>query len=133
MSGARKRVNADRDARAVTCTDPARGANMASMDDIEVVRNDDDQRFELRKGGERVGLIDFRPRGDALALTHTEVSPDHSGQGLAAVLVRGALEQIDAAGLALLPHCPYVRGYLSRHPEWVRLVPPDQRERFDLA
>ena len=103
------------------------------MDDLEVVRNDHDQRFELRKAGERVGLIDFRPRGDALALTHTEISRDHAGQGLAAVLVKAVLEQLDTAGQSLLPYCPYVRGYLGKHPEWVRLVPEEHRAQFDLG
>jgi hypothetical protein len=112
---------------------PLAETKMDCMDGIEVVRNDREQRFELLKAGQLVGLIDFKPRSGAVALIHTEIFRDHSGQGLAAVLVEGALEQLDAAGQALLPYCPYVRGYLGKHPEWVRLVPADHRAQFDLT
>jgi predicted GNAT family acetyltransferase len=77
-------------------------------------------------------LIDFRPQGDSVALIHTEIAEAHAGQGLAAVLVRKTLQQIKDAGQGMLPYCPYVRGYLDKHPEWVSLVPSDQWEKFDL-
>jgi len=36
-------------------------------------------------------------------------------------------------GLSVLPFCPFVRGYIARHPEDVELVPADLRAHFDLA
>lgn len=96
---------------------------MALMDGIEVRRNDRERRFELMKGGQRAGFIDFRQQADVVSLIHTEIADEYSGQGLAAVLVRDTLQQIKDAGLGMVPICPYVRGYLEKHPEWVSLVP----------
>jgi hypothetical protein len=32
-----------------------------------------------------------------------------------------------------MPVCPFVRGYLERHPEEIDLVPVDERARFGLV
>jgi uncharacterized protein len=36
-------------------------------------------------------------------------------------------------GIAVLPFCPFVRGYIAKHPdEYLELVPAAQRHHFDL-
>ena len=32
----------------------------------------------------------------------------------------------------MLPFCPFVNEWLKRHPEYMDLVPEDERERFGL-
>lgn len=55
-------------------------------------------------------------------LFHTEVSENYAGQGLASVLVRGAVEQAIADGYRIVPVCPYVARWLPKHPEYAEHV-----------
>jgi uncharacterized protein len=87
--------------------------------------NPTELRYELLDGETLVGLIRYRLEPNAIALIHTEVEPAHEGQGLAGVLVQGALDDIRARGLRLIPICPYVRSWLGRHPEYADLVTRD--------
>jgi uncharacterized protein len=44
------------------------------------------------------------------------------GRGLASQLVAGALENVRARGLKVVPRCPFVRAYIARHPEYRDLL-----------
>ena len=44
------------------------------------------------------------------------------GKGVGSSLVRLALEDIERQQLRLVPLCPFVAGYVQKHPEWKRLV-----------
>jgi uncharacterized protein len=87
--------------------------------------NPTELRYEILDGDTLVGLIRYRTEPGAVALIHTEVEPAHEGQGLAGVLVQGALDDLRARGLRLIPICPYVRSWLDRHPEYAGLVVSD--------
>jgi predicted GNAT family acetyltransferase len=58
------------------------------------------------------------------------VDPRFGGRGLGGILVRGALDAARDRGLEVLPFCPFVRGWIGRHPEYRELVPEGQRARF---
>ncbi len=53
---------------------------------------------------------------------HTEVGDEHEGKGYASDLVREALDDTRAAGRTVVPLCPFVAGWISRHEEYVDLV-----------
>jgi uncharacterized protein len=89
---------------------------------VRVVDNPTLERYELWVGDMLAGQILYRPRDDAVALIHTEVSDELEGHGLGSTLVAGALEDIRERGLRLIPICPFVRGYLARHPEQADLI-----------
>jgi uncharacterized protein len=89
---------------------------------MEVRDNPEESRYELVDGGDVVGEILYRRYPDRIVLVHTEVSPALEGQGLASRLVVGALDDIRATGLRVVPVCPFVRAYLRRHPEYEDLV-----------
>ncbi len=89
-------------------------------------------RFEIHVGGELAGFTVYRLQRDRFAFTHTEIDPRFSGGGLASILVRGALDEMRRREIAVLPYCPFVRRYISRHLEYLDLVPADAREEFDL-
>jgi hypothetical protein len=54
------------------------------------------------------------------------------GRGLADRLIRFALEDARARGLAVLPFCPFVKAFIERHREFEALVPNTYREQFGL-
>lgn len=101
--------------------------------DVEIVRNPAASEYELLLDGERIGELEYIRTEDVLTVTHTTVAQEHSGQGLAARLVEAALKDIRAHGEAIVPKCPYVRGYIVKHPQWADLVPDDRRDEFGLA
>lgn len=102
------------------------------MAEPEVQDNPAEQRFEVRLDGEVVGFLRYDDRGAAVLLTHTEVDERFEGRGLGSTLIREALDALRSRGVGVLPYCPFVRGYIQRHAEYVDLVPPERRERFDL-
>jgi hypothetical protein len=81
-----------------------------------VVHNEGASRFELRLQGQlcfaRYDVID-----GVMWLPHTETPLALRGRGLAAQVVRAALDYARAQGLKVRPACSYVRTYLRRHPE----------------
>jgi uncharacterized protein len=93
-------------------------------EDVRVVDNPADERYELRVGDELAGQIVYRLRQDAIALLHTEVFEDFEGHGLGSTLVARALDDIRGRGLRMIPVCPFVRSYLERHPDQADLVGP---------
>ena len=91
--------------------------------------NPEEQRYELLIGDSVVGEIQYHRRrsSDRIAFVHTEVSPSLEGHGLASRLVAGALDDVRAHGLHVVPICPFVSGYLRDHPEYDDLVVADRR------
>lgn len=95
------------------------------MAHVEIVRNPPASRFDLLLDEERVGGIEYVQRGSRVVMTHTEVSQDYSGQGLAAKLVEAALADLRASEEQVVPECAYVREYISQHPQWADLLAAD--------
>lgn len=90
----------------------------------------DESRYELRVGGELAGFLVYRLRGQQINLIHTEIDPRFQGAGLATHLARFSLDDARKRNLAVLPTCPYVRRWISKHPEYIDLVPEDRRGGF---
>ena len=91
-------------------------------DEVRVVDNADEFRYELWLGETRPGVLAYRPEPGARVLLHTEVDPRFEGQGLGSRLVEGAVADLRGRGLKLVPMCPFVAAYLRRHPEHEDLV-----------
>jgi predicted GNAT family acetyltransferase len=89
---------------------------------VTVLDNPKASRYELVLDDRVVGKIVYGLRPDGIVLLHTEVSDELKGQGLGAQLVAGALDDIRARGVHVVPLCPYVAAYLRRHPEYADLV-----------
>lgn len=89
-------------------------------------------RFEIEADGVTLGVAQYRRRPGALAFIHTEINADHEGEGLGGMLVRAALDAARADGLAVLPFCPFVRGFIDGHREYLDLVPETRRAEFAL-
>lgn len=105
---------------------------MAVAERIDVADARDRERYELSIDGEMVGYTAYRARPGLIAFVHTEVDERLQGRGLAGRLIRFALEDARTRGLAVLPFCPFVKGFIERHREFEALVPSAYREQFGL-
>jgi predicted GNAT family acetyltransferase len=88
---------------------------------ITVRHAPDNHCYELVDGQTSIGKTQYIAPGDSggeRIFYHTEVSDDYAGKGLASVLVKHALNDTVAAGLTIIPVCPYVKAWLRRHPEY---------------
>lgn len=98
----------------------------------ELRKNDEKSRYEILQGGQVVGFAEFRPVGDAVMLPHTEIEQGHEGEGLGSQLAKFALDNVKTEGKRVIPMCPFIAGYIRKHPEYTELVHPQQRGVFKL-
>jgi predicted GNAT family acetyltransferase len=82
--------------------------------------------YEAVVGGTVVGSIKYWPHGHRVVFGHTSVNELYRGKGIAAGLVRLALDDVAAKHLTLTNYCPFVAGYIARHPSYQRLIDPHQ-------
>jgi predicted GNAT family acetyltransferase len=82
-------------------------------------------RYEAYCGDRLLGEIRYRTEPGIVVLVHTEVAPAAEGTGVGSRLVAGALDDIRARGLRVVPRCPFVAAYIRRHSEYADLVDRD--------
>ena len=78
-------------------------------------------RYELEVDGETANLH-YRLKPGVITLQHTEVPPELGGRGIGSRLVREVLEDVRTRGLKVVAACPFVRGFLGKHPEYNDLL-----------
>lgn len=83
--------------------------------DVSTLRNDAQHRYELHAGSALAVQLSYVDRPGHVDFIHTQTSDGFQGEGLARVLVHFALDDVVAAGKRIVPHCPYVAGYLKKH------------------
>jgi predicted GNAT family acetyltransferase len=82
----------------------------------KVSNNEAESRYELKADGGSA-FAAYRVEGDEVAFDHTVVPESLEGQGIGSALVKGALEDVRARGLKVVPLCSFVKGWIDRHPE----------------
>ena len=92
------------------------------MPDIQVADNWDRSRYEIVLDGKLAGFSTYRIDGDTITLVHTEIDDAFEGHGLGGKLARGALDDIRARGLHLVPKCPFIAKFVREHPDYGDLV-----------
>ncbi len=79
-------------------------------------------RYEIRDGDRLLGVAVYERRDRQVVFTHTEIDPDAGQDGLGSRLVRAALDDVREQGGTVVPSCPFVRGWIERHPEYQDLL-----------
>jgi predicted GNAT family acetyltransferase len=87
----------------------------------EIVNNPAKHRYELAVEG-HIAATYYEIAGDVITFVHTEVPPELGGKGIGSTSIRGALDQVRAAGLKVIAQCPFVKGYIDKHPEYADLL-----------
>ena len=78
-------------------------------------------RIEIERDG-KVAYLEYSLGGGVLELIHTEVPKELRGMGLASALAERALNWAREKGYKVDVICPFVREYISKHPEYEDLV-----------
>lgn len=65
--------------------------------------------------------------------THTGVFEQYAGQGLASVIVQGAVDQAIADGFVIVAVCPYVAKWAAKHPEYAEQIVAPTAEHLRAA
>lgn len=97
--------------------------NDIDLDGVEGVHNETERPFEAAVDGV-TAVAEYRLACGVIIFTHTEVPPALEGQDVVNKLIRTALEYARAERPAVWPICPFVKGYIRRHPEFQDLVSP---------
>jgi len=87
----------------------------------QVRDNTERHRFELDADG-HVAFSNYQREGGVLTIMHTEVPAALNGRGIGSGLVRGLLDIARAQDLKVVPLCPFVAGYIAKHPEYADLL-----------
>jgi predicted GNAT family acetyltransferase len=89
---------------------------------LPAIRNNvERQQYELELEGQ-LSVLSYFEQGDVVYLTHTGVPPSQRGRGVAAHLVKSALDDIRSRHMKIRPSCSYVIAFLRRHPEYNDLL-----------
>jgi predicted GNAT family acetyltransferase len=91
-------------------------------DSPEVVDVPEADHWEARLDGALAGFAEYTRKPGLIVFTHTVVDPRFEGRGIGAALVRTSLDAARAAGLGVVPRCPFYAGWIARHPEYQDLV-----------
>lgn len=81
------------------------------------------EQFELEAEG-HLAVAQYRLKAGIITFTHTIVPEQLGGRGIGSQLARFALDSARARHLTVVPKCPFIRGYIERHPEYQDLVAP---------
>jgi len=88
---------------------------------LEVINNIRQRQFEIHIN-DSIARVPYNFRDDMIALFHTEVPDEYSGQGIATKLAEFALNYAKENKLKILPYCPFIAKYIKEHPEWQQYV-----------
>ncbi len=87
----------------------------------DVKDNAAQRRFEITVEGV-TAFAEYVRKPGVITFTHTVVPEALGGKGVGSRLAKGALDQVRAEGLKVVPQCPFIAAYIKKHPEYQPLV-----------
>ncbi len=97
---------------------------------VEVRHNPDAHRYEGYVDGALAGFAAYTESDSMIAFDHTEVDGAFEGRGVGSAIARFALDDVRrVGGRRVLPSCPFIRAWITKHPDYAGLV--DRSARFD--
>ncbi|HEY6626776.1 MAG TPA: GNAT family N-acetyltransferase [Ignavibacteriaceae bacterium] len=88
----------------------------------EVIHEKENKRFVIYTEGNEV-YVEYTMTEKEINLYHTYTYPALRGKGLAAQVVRAALEFAKENNLKVIPTCSYVQAFIAKNDEYKKLVP----------
>jgi predicted GNAT family acetyltransferase len=87
----------------------------------DVINNKAHHRYELTVEGHLAATY-YKLDGNVITFVHTEVPAELGGKGVGSRLVKGALDQVRAAGLKVVAECTFVKGWIGKHADYQDLL-----------
>jgi len=87
----------------------------------EVIHEKENERFVIYTEGNEV-YVEYTMTEKEINLYHTYTHPALRGKGLAAQVVRAALEFAKENNLKVIPTCSYVQSFIAKNDEYKKLV-----------
>lgn len=87
----------------------------------KVVHEKENERFVIYSEGNEV-YVEYSMIGNDINLYHTYTNPALRGKGLAALVVRAALDYVKENNLKVIPTCSYVQAFISKNDEYRELI-----------
>lgn len=85
--------------------------------------HDRDRRlYALHLDGELASYAEYADDGSVVTFPHTVTVPHRRGQGLAARVVRFALDDVRAQGKQVVAACWFVAQFIDDHPQYADLL-----------
>lgn len=93
------------------------------MPEIVVEDRPEKERYVVDVDGVEAGFAVYHIRaGDLYFFVHTEIYDGFGGSGIGTALARQALDDVRSKGGRVIPVCPFIWGFIERHPEYGDLV-----------
>ena len=88
-------------------------------------RQENNRIYAEDSNGRLIAEVTFPESSPGVAtITHTFVSPDLRGKGIADALIRAAVRQIEKNGQQPAATCPYAIRWFENHPEYLKTHNP---------
>lgn len=87
----------------------------------KVIHEKENERFVIYNEGNEV-YVEYTMRNNEIDLNHTYTNPALRGKGLAAHVVRAALEFAKENNLKVIPTCSYVQSFIAKNDQYKELV-----------
>lgn len=101
------------------------------MADVDVINNTEAHRFEVTLGDD-TAFAEYRLKPGQIVLPHTVVPAAFEGKGVASALARYAFGYARDHGLTVIPTCPFMAGWVKKHPEQHDIVDDSCKETLGL-
>lgn len=90
---------------------------------ITIRNNPDRPRYEVLDGDTVIGQAAYVDDGQGHRIFyHTAIDAEYGGQGLAGRLAAQALDETVAAGLKIVPVCPFIKKFLRKNTRYAASV-----------
>jgi len=89
---------------------------------LEIIHDEKRRRFFVTLENEECFVSYSKPSENIMDLEHTIVPRILSGRGIAAELVKNALDYAEKNNFKIYDSCSYVTAYIKKHPEYKKLV-----------
>ena len=86
----------------------------------DIAHRSERHRFVTEVDGHEA-YVEYQREGDIMTITHTIVPSAIGGRGIAAELVRAAVDHARQEGLKVIPACSYAAAWLAKHPGYADL------------
>jgi hypothetical protein len=95
---------------------------MLEPDQLQIVDNPAEGRYEARLGDRLVGISEYELEDGVITFVHTEVDESVEGRGIGSRLAAGALDDVRSRGLRVVDECPFIKAWIRRHKEYADLL-----------